>query len=432
MSGPTEAQARFARRLQNNLLVEYRQFIEDESEDNEDGDQETLEAHALLNDAVKARATDLHLDPFPDHMRVRLRIDGIMIDAMEISPEQGRRLGNQLKALANLDPLPSVRCTEGSFSFALDESDLDLRVTAVPCMSGDKLAIRLLTPPEGMQDIHQLGIPGHGIEWIRRWMDATGGMFLVAGPTGSGKTTTLYALLHELKLGDSHVVSLEDPVEYEVPGINQIQVDPLHDLTFTTGIPAMLRLDPDYVLIGELRDAASAQAAISVTTSGRALMGTLHSRDAVGTITALRNQGVDDYEIAANLGLVAAQRLVRKLCPECRTRCAPDEAERQWLEESGRKVPDEVWGPGGCASCDNLGFRGRTGIFEVWQPGEEDYAMILRHEDEHALRRALMERGEPLMLDDGLAKVEEGITTLRELLRTGTVLPGYKSVQQKS
>ena len=327
-----------------------------------------------------------------------------------------------------MDPVPSVRCNEGGFSYSLDEVDLDLRVTAVPCVSGDKLAIRMLSPPEGVQEIRELGIPGHGVEWIGRWMDATGGMFLVAGPTGSGKTTTLYALLHELKLGDSHVITLEDPVEYEIPGINQIQVNPVHDLTFATGTPAMLRLDPDYVLIGEIRDEPSAQAAVSVATSGRALMGTLHSRDAVGTITALRNLGLDDYEIASNLGLVAAQRLVRKLCPECRTKRPPDEVERQWLRDCGRKIPEQTWAAQGCPSCDNLGFRGRTGIFEVWQPGEEDYAMILRHENEHALRHALIARGEPLMLDDGIAKVEEGITTLRELLRTGTLLPDYKSV----
>jgi len=428
MSGKNQAQLRFERHVQDNLLKEFRELISDEEGTADPETEETLEADVLLKDAVQARATDLHLDPFPDHYRARLRIDGIIVDAMELSPELGRRLSHQFKALANLDPVPSVRCNEGGFSYALDELDLDLRVTAVPCVSGDKLAIRMLSPPEGVQEIRELGIPGHGVEWIGRWMDATGGMFLVAGPTGSGKTTTLYALLHELKLSDSHVITLEDPVEYEVPGINQIQVNPVHDLTFATGTPAMLRLDPDYVLIGEIRDEASAQAAVSVATSGRALMGTLHSRDAVGTITALRNLGLDDYEIASNLGLVAAQRLVRKLCPECRTKRPPDEVEKQWLRDCGREIPEQTWSAQGCASCDNLGFRGRTGIFEVWQPGEEDYAMILRHENEHALRHALIARGEPLMLDDGIAKVEEGITTLRELLRTGTLLPDYKSV----
>lgn len=426
MSRSNQAERRFERHVREHLLSGYRHLVE---EADEQALEETLEAHALLADAIQARATDLHLDPFPDHHRIRLRIDGMVVDALEITPEQGQRLGNQFKALASLDPIPSVRCNEGSFSYTLDDIDLDLRITAVPCVSGDKLAIRVLSPPEGVHDVQKLGVPGYGVEWIRRWMDATGGMFLVAGPTGSGKTTTLYALLHELKLSDSHVITLEDPVEYEVPGINQIQVDPRHDLTFATGTQAMLRLDPDYVLIGEIRDVPSAQAAVSVATSGRALMGTLHSRDAVGTVTALRNLGLDDYEIAANLGLVAAQRLVRKLCPECRSQREPDDVERQWLADCGREVPEKTWVPHGCPECDGLGFRGRTGIFEVWQPSEEDYALILRHEDEHALRHGLIERGHPLMLDDGLAKVEEGLTTLRELLRTGTLLPGYKSVK---
>jgi general secretion pathway protein E len=430
MSGKSRAEQRFERHLRDHLLVEYRQLVDEEQES-----EETLEAHALLTDAVNARATDLHLDPFPDQYRVRLRIDGMMLDAMEVSYAQGRRLVNQFKAMATLDPIPSVRCNEGSFVYSLDETDLDLRVTAIPCVSGDKLAIRVLSPPEAVQDIQELGIPSEGVEWIRRWMDATGGMFLVAGPTGSGKTTTLYALLHELKLSDSHVITLEDPVEYEIPGINQIQVDPMHDLTFANGTQAMLRLDPDYVLIGEIRDVPSAQAGISVATSGRSLMGTLHSRDAVGTITALRNLGLDDYEIASNLGLVAAQRLVRKLCPECRTKGKPDNIEKQWLRECGREVPDETWVPVGCPACNNLGFRGRIGVFEVWQLTEDDYARILRHEDELSLRHSLIERDQPLMLDDGLAKVEQGFTTLRELLRTGVLLshhsPSELDTQEK-
>lgn len=420
MVDQSQAEQRFARNIREHLLSDYRQLTQDvESE----GDLDTLEAHALLSDAVRARATDLHLDPFPDHYRIRLRIDGMMVDASEVAFAQGRRLCNQFKAMASLDPIPSVRCDEGSFFYSLDQADLDLRVTAIPCISGDKMAIRVLAPPRAVQEVRHLGIPEQGANWIRQWLSETGGMLLVSGPTGSGKTTTLYTLLHELKLSDSHVVTLEDPVEYEIPGINQIQVDTFHDLTFANGTLATLRLDPDYVLIGEIRDEPSAQAAVSVATSGRSLMGTLHSRDAVGTITALRNLGLDDYEIAANLGLVVAQRLVRKLCANCRTQRPLDDVEKQWLSECGREVPDKTWTANGCPDCNGLGFLGRTGIFEVWQPVEADFARILRHEDEHSLRRALTERELPLMLDDGLTKVDEGQTTLRELLRAGVHAP---------
>lgn len=414
------------RPLHQGLLRDYLSVIEDESKENE---KETLEAHALLVDLVRARATDLHLDPFPESYRIRVRIDGNMVDAAEVDLAEGKRLGNQFKTFSGIDPIHTVSGSEGGFFYSLDEIQLDLRVTVVPCVSGDKLAVRILTPAERVMDVTQLGVPGEGADWIRQWMDATTGMFLVAGPTGAGKTTTLYSLLQELRLGDSHVVTLEDPVEYEVPGINQIQVDNEHGLTFTRGTQSILRLDPDYVLLGEVRDSASARAAISVSSSGRALMGTLHSRDAVGTVTALRNLGLDDYEIASNLGLVVAQRLVRKLCPQCRIRRSPDAVEQRWLQESNRDIPEETWAPVGCPQCDGLGFHGRMGVFEVWQLTEEDYAMILAHEEEQALRYAVTKRGGHLMLDDGLAKASEGLTTLRELLRAGTLLPTHKPRQ---
>ncbi|MDX1678542.1 GspE/PulE family protein [Arsukibacterium sp.] len=416
MSGINQAE----RKLRKDLLKDfYRHLNETDDEQAED----TLEAYALINDAVAARATDIHLDPFDDQYRIRLRIDGVIRDAVDLAPGQGLRLGNQFKALARLDPIPAVSSAEGSFVYLLDDEELDLRVTAVPCIGGDKLAIRLLKQTDGMTDIKRLGISDEGLGWIRRWMDATGGMFLVAGPTGSGKTTTLYSLLHELKMNDSHVITLEDPVEYAIPGINQIQVNERYGLNFENGTLAMLRLDPDYVLIGEVRDRPSAKAAVSVATSGRALMGTLHSRDAVGTIAALRNLGLDNFEIATNLTLVAAQRLVARLCPECRTQRAPDSIETQWLEKCGREVPEKTWAPVGCPSCAGLGFKGRIGIFEIWQPNQADYEMILRHENEHAMRQALQNRDVPLMLDDGLDKAAQGLTTLRELLRSGTMLP---------
>ncbi|QTF91436.1 ATPase, T2SS/T4P/T4SS family, partial [Halomonas sp. BM-2019] len=298
-----------------------------------------------------------------------------------------------------------------------------LRVTAVSCVAGEKLAIRFLAPPESFRDTLSLGVGEQGARGIRRWMDATGGMLLVAGPTGSGKTTTLYTLLNQLRLEESHVVTLEDPVEYEIPGINQIQVDEASGLDFVTGTRSLLRLDPDYVLIGEIRDPDSARAALNVAGSGRSLMGTLHSRDAVGVVSSLRHMGLGDAEISANLGLVVAQRLVRRLCEHCRERDALPAREAEWLDAMGVALPETAWLPRGCDRCDGLGFRGRTGVFEVWQPTADDHGLILRHADESRLRRALVARGETLMLQDGLNKAEQGITSLREVLRMGALLP---------
>ena len=392
----------------------------------QEGSEEVLEAHALIDDALRARATDIHLDPHLEHLRIRLRIDGRVIEALRIDAGMGARLTNQFKVLAGLNPVPSLAAADGSFSWPPGEEGSEetfLRVTAVSCVAGEKMAIRFLAPPETFRDTLSLGIGEQGARGIRRWMDATGGMLLVAGPTGSGKTTTLYTLLNQLRLSDSHVITLEDPVEYEVPGINQIQVDEASGLDFATGTRSLLRLDPDYVLIGEIRDPDSARAALNVAGSGRSLMGTLHSRDAVGVVSSLRHLGLGDAEISANLGLVVAQRLVRRLCEHCRERGPLPSREAEWLDAMGMTLPDEAWRPAGCDRCDGLGFRGRTGVFEVWQPTAADHGLILRNADESRLRRALLERGETLMLQDGLTKAEQGVTSLGEVLRMGALLP---------
>ncbi|GAA0621649.1 GspE/PulE family protein [Halomonas beimenensis] len=389
----------------------------------EASEEGSMEAHALLHDAWQARASDVHLDPVEDSLRLRLRIDGHVVEAARLAAAPGQRLLNQLKVLAGLDPLPSRTTTEGSFAWAPRRGQtLYLRATAVNCVAGEKLALRFLAPPRRFDDPESLGLGEAGVRGLRRWMDATGGMLLVAGPTGAGKTTTLYTLLHRLRLTESQVVTLEDPVEYEIPGINQVQVDPDHGLDFTTGTRCMLRLDPDYVLIGEIRDPGSAEAAMSVANGGRSLMGTLHSRDAVGVVSTLRQLGLDDAEISTGLGLVIAQRLVRRLCTHCRRPTAPGAVEAEWLAAAGATVPARVWKAPGCRHCQGLGYRGRVGIFELWQPTLEDHGRLLRHADENQLRHALIERGETLLLEDGLAKASQGVTSLAEVLRMGAIL----------
>lgn len=388
-------------------------------------DDDVLEAHALLEDAIHARASDIHLDPYQEGTRIRLRIDGRVIEALRVDLGTGSRLANQFKVLAGLNPVPSLAAAEGSFSWPLGEESSEetfLRVSGVSCVAGEKLAIRFLAPPDTFHDTLSLGVGEQGARGIRRWMDATGGMLLVAGPTGAGKTTTLYTLLNQLRLTESHVITLEDPVEYEVAGINQIQVDAENGLDFISGTRTILRLDPDYVLIGEIRDPDSARAALNIAGSGRSLMGTLHSRDAVGVVSILRHLGLADAEISANLGLVVAQRLVRRLCQHCRTRQPLMPRDAEWLEAVGLDLPETAWGPVGCDHCDGLGFFGRTGIFEIWQPTPEDHTRILRHEDEPLLRRALIDRGETLMFADGLEKADRGVTSLQEVFRMGAIL----------
>jgi len=385
-------------------------------------DPERLEAHVLIEDAVAARASDAHMDPEPDGYRIRLRIDGLITDALAIDAESGALIVNQIKAQSGLDPMPSLQPASGGFSLRIGEQAVDLRVTAVRCLPGEKLAMRILAPEQMIGNIPDLGVPEREVRWLRNWLATAGGMLLVAGPTGSGKTTTLYALLHEIRRQDLEIITLEDPVEHDVAGVNQIQVDEKHGLGFDEGSIALLRLDPDCVLVGEVRDGPSARAAINIATSGRSLMATLHSRDAVGAVTSLRNMGMHDFEIAPNLSAVIAQRLVRRLCPECREQVPTDEADRRLLKACGREPPEETWMARGCDACNQVGFSGRIGVFEVWSLSAEDTAAILRHENEDKLRKDLAGRGQRLLVDDGLSKVERGLTTYRELFRAGMLL----------
>jgi len=379
----------------------------------------TAHAEALLHDAYRERASDIHLDPDSSGLRVRFRVDGVVLDAAIIARKEGRRLVNQLKGMAKVDPVAMFVPEEARFDFCIDGRTIDFRVELAPCLNGDKITVRVLEPRRVQQRIHQLGLAKPQLLRIENWLGNVNGMFLVAGPTGSGKTTTLYALLHEFRLLERSVITVEDPVECQINGVTQIQVNESRGLTFSEGIKAMLRLDPDYMLVGEVRDAASARAALDAAVTGRTLMSTLHSRDAVSAVTVLRNFGLTDHEIASVLSMMVTQRLVRKLCPACRCEERPTDLERRWLEAAGVPPLDRVWHSVGCDACRGLGFIGRTGVFEVWPLEEDDHALILEHTGENVLRDHLGSRGHRFLLTDALEKVEAGVTSLSELRTMG-------------
>ena len=402
-------------KLARGLMQTLRDTREDERE------AETTLTEAAMVDAVRARATDIHLDPHGGRYRLRFRIDGVMVDAADLHHEDGLQLVNQFRVLARLDPVTAMIPDAGHFSYLLDEAALDLRVTVAPCIAGDKLAIRMLAPARMLQKVRDLGLAGQQLELLERWLETVGGMLLISGPTGSGKTTTLYSLLHQLKMTDRHIVTLEDPVEYEIPGINQMRVDVERGLDFAAGAQAMLRLDPDYLVIGELTEAGSARAAMNAASGGKATLSTLHSRDAADVISVMRNYGLDDFELAANLQLVVAQRLVRRLCVHCRRQDAPGKADVRWLKSLELPVPDSAWTAAGCEQCNDLGYYGRIGIFEVWRPDDEDYTKILDHRSAHEIRAGLAEREHCFLLEDGLAKAEQGLVSYSELYSLGAL-----------
>jgi len=380
-------------------------------------------AECLLRDAWRERATDIHLDPQSGGMRVRFRIDSHILDAALLTPSQAARLVNQIKTLAGLDPIATFRPQEARWTYQMDEREVDVRVTTAPCISGHKMAIRVLDPQRVTEAIDELGLTRYHQQRISDWLDSINGMFLCAGPTGSGKTTTLYALLHQLKQRDRAIVTIEDPVEYQIDGISQMQVDPQRGFNFAEGLKAMLRLDPDYLMLGEIRDQASSRVAADASISGRVLLSTLHSRDAVSVVSAMRNWGLTGHEIAVSLSVVVAQRLVRRLCSNCCQRMEPSSATKRWLESLSLPIPAECWAPVGCEKCRQIGYYGAVGVFEVWRVDEDEYEWILHGVDEHALRHRLMEKGHQPLLLDALQKAHEGITSIEELRSLGDVIP---------
>ncbi len=378
---------------------------------------------ALLEEAAARRATDIHIDPLLEGYQIRLRVDGMLVPLGAETTGGGHRLINQFKASAGIDPGTVYTPLGVRRKFPLAGGKLDCRLTLAPCASGPKLSVRMLDPARVLRSIGELGLGETGLERIGRWLRELNGMLLVCGPTASGKTTTLYTLLHEMAEENRHIVTIEDPVEYEIDGINQIQVDRLHGLGFAEGFRTILRLDPDLAMVGELRSPEGADPAISAAIAGHVILTTLHARDAVSSVTALRNFNIENHRIASALGLVINQRLVRKLCPDCREETPLPSSEREFLESRGIALPGQSWKPVGCEKCDNTGFTGRTGLFEIWDSNEADYDMLLSGADEETIREELDRRGHQTIWHDAVGKISRGVTSFAEVRRLGLSLP---------
>lgn len=377
----------------------------------------------LFHNAIKRRATDIHIDPLVEGYSIRFRIDGVLREAHSIDKEMGIKLVNQIKADVGIETGTVFHPVGVRRKWQLGDKTVDLRVTLVPCISGPKIAIRVLDLDRVDRRLPNLGLRQSDEERLERWASELDGMILATGPTGSGKTTTVYALLHELSLESDNVITVEDPVEYEIDGINQIQVDERHDLGFAEGIKASLRLDPDCLMVGELREPEAAAQAIIAAIQGHVVLATMHSRDAASVVTRLRNFGLKNHQIAAALGVVVNQRLVRKLCPHCHELPAASREAVDYFESRNTDAPQSVGMPRGCEKCDGTGYHGRTSLFEVWNLGEQDYRCIMRGGDEEELRRGMRETGHRNLLDDAAAKTQEGIISLDDIKRAGLDLP---------
>ena len=373
----------------------------------------------LLEQAITAGASDIHLEPAADGLRVRLRLDGSLTELDKpLPPELTTLIISRLKVMSRLDTTDKRRPLDGRFTYPFHGREIDVRVSTLPLLDGEKLVLRLLNTTNQLLSIDQLNFSAPNEALFRRWCRRPNGLILNVGPVGSGKTTTLYAALSLLNSPERNIVTIEDPVEYYLSGISQVQVNPAVDLTFATGLRAILRQDPDILMVGEIRDNETAEIAVRAGLTGRLIFSTLHASDACGAVSRLLDMQVRPYLLADTLLGVIAQRLVRRLCPECKARypVAPGSPEAELLGELF--TPGlTLYRPVGCPACHGTGYRGRMAIHELLTVTPQLHAAILREPDAQQLRTLARQNGMTTLLQDGLTKALAGETALEEVSR---------------
>jgi general secretion pathway protein E len=372
----------------------------------------------LISRALEARASDIHIEPFDRLLKVRFRVDGVLREVEAPPVRSTAAVVSRVKIMARLNIAERRLPQDGRIQLRVAGREIDLRVSTVPTMHGESVVMRILDQGRVPLDFESLGYRGEALRAFRAMLDRPHGVILLTGPTGSGKTTTLYAALQILNSVERKILTVEDPVEYQLEGINQIQVRPSIGLTFAGALRSILRQDPDVVMIGEMRDVETARIAVQAALTGHKVFSTLHTNDASSSVTRLLDMGVEDYLLTSTINGIVAQRLVRTLCAHCKAPVeCPPELER-FLAARGMQRPDHlVYDAAGCERCEGTGFRGRTGILELLVMSDPVRRAILEHGDAEAIREAAMTQGMRSMRDDGIAKVLAGLTRLEEVER---------------
>lgn len=370
----------------------------------------------MIQQAVSLRASDIHVDPGENNLSIRYRIDGTLRTERIIPKQMQGFITARLKIMARLNIAERRLPQDGRIKMQFDYKMVDIRVSSLPTMHGEKIVLRLLDLSTGIKSVDSLGFSDGNAEAFRDMISKPYGILLITGPTGSGKTTTLYAALNQLNTESANIITIEDPVEYQLEGVNQVHVNPGVGLTFAAGLRSILRQDPNIVMVGEIRDKETAEIAVRASLTGHLVLSTLHTNDAISTISRLRDMGVEPYLIASSLLGVVAQRLVRKICPDCRKEHVPTEQESIMLR--GHGMPDHVIYRGsGCGSCNNTGYRGRIAIHEVVTVNDHLRQLITDNASIEELRAAGRAQGMVQLMEDGFLKVSKGITTLQEVMR---------------
>lgn len=371
----------------------------------------------IFKRALKVKASDIHLNPEEDKLRVRFRIDGVLEEIWSQPKRFQDAIISRIKVMAGLDIAEKRRPQDGRFKITIEDRSIDFRVSTLPTVFGENAVLRLLDPESVSVQLSQLGLNQKLEQMLRRLIAVPYGVLLVTGPTGSGKTTTLYAALNELNSVEKNIITIEDPVEYQLEMIRQSNMNPKAGMTFAAGLRSILRQDPDIVMVGEIRDGETATVAVQAALTGHLVLSTLHTNDAPGALTRLVDMGVEPFLVASATSGILAQRLVRKLCDHCKEEYTPDESELKSLGLKKVKRQLKFYKPVGCKKCRNSGYSGREAVFEILEMTEELRELVLKNASSDTIKRVALKNGMTTLRHDGLRKVVNGITSVEEVLR---------------
>ena len=373
--------------------------------------------NSLLFQAAKKRASDIHFESYQKGLMVRYRIDGVLYPVLSPPKRLQARIVARIKIMAGLNIAETRLPQDGRFGIRTAGKDVDLRVSVVPTSHGERVVLRLLEKDNRLLSLSEIGISACKLTVIRQLIQFNHGILLVTGPTGSGKTTTLYAALNQINEPDKNIITIEDPVEYQLQGINQMQINPKIDFTFANGLRSILRQDPDVIMVGEIRDVETAEIAIHASLTGHLVFSTLHTNDAAGAMTRLIDMGIEPFLVASSVVAIIAQRLVRLVCNNCRKAYVPTREELMKLGVAHGEDTGQLFRGIGCSHCNQTGYRGRTGIYEFLLVDDEIRRLIVSKADSNVIQQTAMKKGMTTLKLEGASKVLQGLTATEEVMR---------------